>query len=368
MNAPPNDVRHFVHKKLLGLAKSAIPLATSFIPGGSTAFNIGRSLVGSTLGRNGAGKLPPALAHLGLTDARRRAITSAGQAAQARGDHKQAAAFLRELGSQGPLLGSPARPSVLRDLGLTDARRSAITRAMRQAVVRGDAKEAAAFMRELGAQGPLRPSSIPPPNPFRERIIQAKPFPVGANFRPRPRARVPQVQPQIQPHPIGASVMPVHRRIERFIGDTFGPQGPECLPGTIKGPGGLCIDPSAILPGGDPLIQRGVGVTMGRYGPAYEGNSRLIQRTTCLPGDLVGNDGLCYNRQSLTHKERMWPRGRQPLLTGGEMRAISVASRAAKKFERTQKRLQQIGMIKKPAQRRAAAKLPPHQHQITSGG
>jgi len=82
----------------------------------------------------------------------------------------------------------------------------------------------------------------------------------------------------------------------------------------------------------------------------------------------VGKDGLCYNRKSLTNKERMWPRGRQPLLSGGEMRAIAIAAAAGKKFERTQKRLQAIGMIKKPAARARAPKLPAHQHQITSGG
>ncbi len=374
VNAPPNDVRHFVHKKLL---KFALPAVASFIPGAGTALSIAKSLTGG--GGTAAAQRPAALRNLGLTDARRRAITRAGQAAQARGDHKEAAAFLRELGSQGALVSAPtrsvsARPSALRDLGLTDARRRAITKAMGAATARGDAREASAFLRELGAQGALRPSSIPPQNPFRERVIQAKPLPPGTNLRPRARARVPQIEPQIQPSP-GVTAMPAHRKRDRFFNlFTGNGGGDECLPGTVRGPGGFCIDFSAAGPGGDPFIQRGVGVTMGRYGPAYEGNSRLIQRTTCLPGDLVGNDGLCYNRKSLTNKERMWPRGRQPLLTGGEMRAISVASRAAKKFERTQKRLQQIGMIKKPRPqtRRAAGAqhlgVPPHQHQISSGG
>jgi len=158
--------------------------------------------------------------------------------------------------------------------------------------------------------------------------------------------------------------MPVHKRIGRALGLT----GPECLPGTVPGPFGICVDFSAAAPGGDPFFAMAGATVMGRYGPAYEGNSRFVQRTTCLPGDIVGNDGLCYAKKSLTNKERMWPRGRQPLLTGGEMRAISIASRAASKFERTQKRLQKIGMLKKPAARARAPKLPPHQHQITSGG
>lgn len=106
---------------------------------------------------------------------------------------------------------------------------------------------------------------------------------------------------------------------------------------------------------------------MGRYGAAYVPGRHVINRSVCLPGDLVGKDGLCYDRKSLTNKERMWPRGRQPLLTGGEMRAISIASRAAGKFERTQKRLQKMGMIKKPAARARAQKMigpggPSHHH------
>lgn len=316
MRTPPNERRNFVHKKLLGVA-------ASLVPGGSTALAIGRSLVG---GGGASTALAPVLSNLGLTDARRREITRAMNAASARGDSREAAAFLRELGPQGPLgVGAP---------------------------------------------------SVPPRNPVREAVVQAKPLPDVPRVHVVPRARIPFVQPVQQPHPSfqGGPAMPVHRRIIGAFRDTFGQPvaplaGTPCLPGTFRGPGGFCVDPSAVLPGGDPLFQMAGATVMGRYGPAYQGNSRLITRTTCLPGDLVGDDGLCYNRKSLTNKERMWPRGRQPLFTGGEMRAIMIASRAARKFERTQKRLQKIGMLKKPAPRaRAAAAVPPHQHQITSGG
>jgi len=160
--------------------------------------------------------------------------------------------------------------------------------------------------------------------------------------------------------------MPFHKTLIPKILGIAAPPPQGCPPGSFL-VGTTCVDPSAVFPGGDKFIGAGAPV-MGRYGAAYEGTSRLIQRTTCLPGDLVGNDGLCYNRKSLTNKERMWPKGRAPLLTGGEMRAISIAARAAGKFERTQKRLQKLGMIKKPSGSRRAAKLPAHQHQITSGG
>ena len=367
MNRPPNDVRYFVHKKLL---RKAVGVAASFIPGGSTALAIGRSLRGG--GGQGLATLSDPTLGAPLSDARRREITRAMEAASARGDSREASAFLRELGSQGPLgtaaVGVIPRASRLRDLGLTGARRREITKAMRAATARGDAGEASAFLRELGAQGPTRAPSIPPRNPVRENVIKHKPLPGIFAVPRRPRRRIPAVMPLQAPHPIGAPVMGQHRKRDKVFNYLTGGGGPECLPGTIQGPGGICVDLSAAIPGGDPLFQVGVGAVMGRYGPAYQGNSRMVQRTTCLPGDIVGNDGLCYPRKSLTNKERMWPRGRAPLLTGGEMRAISIASRAAGKFERTQKRLQKIGMLKKPAPRRVAPKLPPHQHQITSGG
>ena len=78
-----------------------------------------------------------------------------------------------------------------------------------------------------------------------------------------------------------------------------------------------------------------------------------IEGTLCM---VVANDGLCYNRSQISNKERMWPRGRRPLLTGGEMRAISIASRAAGRLTRTAVRLQDIGLIKKPVARKPRKK------------
>ena len=92
---------------------------------------------------------------------------------------------------------------------------------------------------------------------------------------------------------------------------------------------------------------------MGRYGAALEPGSMIIDRAVCLPGMQLGNDGLCYNKGQISNKQRMWPAGRRPLLTGGDMRALSIAARAARRMEATTKRLQKMGMLKKPAPRRA---------------
>jgi len=95
---------------------------------------------------------------------------------------------------------------------------------------------------------------------------------------------------------------------------------------------------------------------MGRYGAALVPGSQIIDRARCLRGMVLGDDGNCYNRKQIKNSERMWPRGRRPLLTGGEMRAISIASRAAGRLTRTAVRLQEIGLIKKPVTRKPPKK------------
>ena len=121
------------------------------------------------------------------------------------------------------------------------------------------------------------------------------------------------------------------------------------------------------LPGGStgrvqvPAVDVGDAV-MGRYGAALHPfvEDRMVR--SCLKGMVLGNDGLCYNKRDITNKEREYPKGRPPLLTGGERNAISRASRAAKKIERTTKQLYKLGMIKKPTARRAPAPKVDHHH------
>lgn len=132
---------------------------------------------------------------------------------------------------------------------------------------------------------------------------------------------------------------------------------------SIKNPVGPgCIDLGALPPGGDPATTPGFGgaggpsgaTVMGQFGAALVPGSRIIDRADCtfggtVRGMVVGSDGLCYNKSQISNKERMWPVGRRPLLTGGDMAAISKAARAAGRLERTTKRLQKIGLMKRPA-------------------
>lgn len=123
-----------------------------------------------------------------------------------------------------------------------------------------------------------------------------------------------------------------------------------------------------VIPGGETGLEPGrplddaaasstpVGdAVMGRYGAALEPGVMMIERSVCLRGMTLGNDGLCYNKGAITNKERQWPRGRRPLLTGGDMRAIGIAARAGSKLERTTKRLRTLGMMKALPKGRARA-------------
>jgi len=155
----------------------------------------------------------------------------------------------------------------------------------------------------------------------------------------------------------------------------FGGPGADCRPPARINPRtGICETPvegvkgrvQRALPGGRSGFEVATGpvgeAVMGRFGAGLVPGSMMIDRAVCLRGMTLGVDGLCYNKGQITNKQRMWPRGRRPLLTGGDMRAIGVASRAAGKLERTTKRLQRMGMMKKPASRAR------HQHARRATG
>lgn len=127
------------------------------------------------------------------------------------------------------------------------------------------------------------------------------------------------------------------------------------IPGTD-----LTVRPFDVVPGGDPFIAPRVQVfgdaVVGRFGAGLEPATQATNTRICPRGTVLGVDGLCYNRSAIRNSDRMWPRGRRPLLTGGDMRAISQASTAANKLERKTKQLQDLGMLKKPTVRRIAGK------------
>ena len=116
---------------------------------------------------------------------------------------------------------------------------------------------------------------------------------------------------------------------------------------------GMAVDPAAGVP------------VMGRFGAGFEPSIFMTDTRRCGRGAVLGVDGICYNKRDLRNNERFWPRGRRPLLTGGEMRAISTASSAAKKLQRKQKQLEGLGLLKRPASRSRRALPAGHRAQLT---
>jgi len=131
--------------------------------------------------------------------------------------------------------------------------------------------------------------------------------------------------------------------------------GPTEAQADIRRGMGLEIDPAAGVP------------VMGRFGAGFEPSVFMTDTRRCGRGAVLGVDGICYNKRDLRNNERFWPRGRRPLLTGGEMRAISTASSAAKKLQRKQKQLESLGLLKRPASRTRRALPAGHTASLTHG-
>jgi len=101
---------------------------------------------------------------------------------------------------------------------------------------------------------------------------------------------------------------------------------------------------------------------MGQFGAGLEPDTRETSTRLCPRGSVLATDGLCYDH--LPNHHRMWPRGRRPLLTGGEMRCISIASRAANKLQRKEKQLRGMGMLPPLPKLRRLKKLPGHHAHV----
>jgi len=176
--------------------------------------------------------------------------------------------------------------------------------------------------------------------------------------------------------PVSQQVIP---RTTIFPGSGFAPQQ-RCGPGfftnrqgeceaLVTSPGTGFLDPiRQFLPGGRTgRVEFGAAV-MGQFGAALEPGARESTTLVCPPGTVLGIDRLCYNKGDLKNKERAWPRGRKPLLTGGEMRCISIAAGAAKRLERKTKQLQSLGMLKKPSTSRRRALPSGHHAHVAHDG
>jgi len=122
-------------------------------------------------------------------------------------------------------------------------------------------------------------------------------------------------------HDLDATGKCVASHLLRIISGPNGGNGTACEPPLVDRGRGFCE-----FIGGP---SGGAGeVTVGRYGPAQEPTFRTVNVRDCNPGQILAKDFLCYNKGAISNKERLYPRGTQPLLTGGQMAAIRTASAA----------------------------------------
>lgn len=161
-------------------------------------------------------------------------------------------------------------------------------------------------------------------------------------------------------------------------GFVFDPRSQSCVeiaPRRVVGTPGFRGAAERFFPGGGTGLELEPAVTppqqfgeavMGRFGAALEPMQRDTSTRVCPRGTVLAVDGLCYNSKEIRNSDRMWPRGRRPLLTGGDMRCIAVAARAGRTLERTTKRLQKLGLMKKPSRSRPRALLAPGHHEHVS--
>lgn len=175
----------------------------------------------------------------------------------------------------------------------------------------------------------------------------------------QPQRAIARIQPAAQTIPVASGCPPgfflqngqcVQRRTAAPVVPVPGIRGAaqRFLPG---GATGFQVPlPAATAPQAEP-VEFGEAV-MGQFGAALEPAVRMTDVRVCPRGTVLGMDGLCYNRRDIKNSERFWPRGRRPLLTGGEMRCITIAASAAKKLKTKQKQLETLGLLKKPAPRR----------------
>jgi len=142
------------------------------------------------------------------------------------------------------------------------------------------------------------------------------------------------------------------------------PGCPPCPPKTVPDPrgGGFCVARTSVFGIGRGAAADFGAAVMGQFGAALEPAVRMTDTRVCPRGTVLGMDGLCYNKRDLKNAERLWPKGRAPLLTGGEMRCISIASRAANKLARKEKQLRSMGMLPALPKARKAKALPAGHH------
>lgn len=164
-------------------------------------------------------------------------------------------------------------------------------------------------------------------------------------------SRAPRQKPSVIPQTFEQTI-PV---ATAFPGRPLNLGGNGDCPGTLRRnpKTGNCIEPTSPR-GAEVFLGEAV---VGRFGAAIVPGSVIRDIATCGRGMVLGKDGLCYDH--LPNRDRLYPRGRRPLLTGGDMKAISRARRAGNRLATAKSDLVAIGMLKPAAPRRRKKKSVP---------
>ena len=111
-----------------------------------------------------------------------------------------------------------------------------------------------------------------------------------------------------------------------------------CIPPFRRDPlTGKCRIFAGTVSGPDPVAGSGMGA------PAVV----QTQRRVCNKGSVLDVNGFCRDKRTIRNSDRMYPKPRRPLLTGGDLNCIAKASRAASRMKTQTKRLQKLGMLPK---------------------
>lgn len=119
-----------------------------------------------------------------------------------------------------------------------------------------------------------------------------------------------------------------------FTGSSSCPEGFEWVNGQCQAVG-ISGTLQRWIPGGATGVYEGGSAVMGGFGiPALQPMVQSTPRLICPSGMVLGKDNLCYMKGALTNRMRKWPKGRRPLLTGGEMKTLAKAKTLTRKVQK----------------------------------
>lgn len=122
-----------------------------------------------------------------------------------------------------------------------------------------------------------------------------------------------------------------------------------CPTGYAIGKTGICEKTGAggfferVLPGGETgtlgpggtavLGLYGAGIMPAQVGSITRNDGTVMPLLRCPAGHVLGKDSICYDRGAISRRQRKHPPARKPLLTGGDMSALTRVNRIKGKLK-----------------------------------